>query len=107
VRAKRVTGVVCVNGTTAPEVLDQLERQGLFVPDDVSVVGFDNIAMAGLARIPLTTVAQHIATIADDAVQLLCARINGVLQGSPRVLRHPVSLVVRATTATPRGLARA
>jgi LacI family transcriptional regulator len=106
VRAKRITGVVCVNDSTALEVLDQLERQGLSVPNDVSVVGFDNIAMAGLARISLTTVAQPIATIADDAVQLLCARINGALQGSPRVLRHPVSLVVRATTAPPRGLAR-
>ncbi len=106
VRDKRVTGVVCVNDSTALEVLDQLERHGLSVPDDVSVVGFDDIAIAGLARISLTTVAQPIATIADDAVHLLCARINGALQGSPRVLRHPVSLVVRATTAPPRGMAR-
>jgi LacI family transcriptional regulator len=103
VRDKRVTGVVCVNDSTALEALDQLERHGLSVPDDVSVIGFDDIAIAGLARISLTTVAQPIATIADDAVQLLCARINGALRGSPRVLRHPVSLVVRATTALARG----
>ena len=51
VRDKRVTGVVCVNDSTALEVLDQLERHGLSVPDDVSVVGFDDIAIAGLARI--------------------------------------------------------
>jgi LacI family transcriptional regulator len=103
---RHVTGVVCVNDSTALEVLDQLERQGISVPDDVSVIGFDDIPIAGLSRISLTTVAQPIAAIADDAVHLLCSRISGALQGPPRVLRHSVSLVVRATTAPPRGPAR-
>lgn len=101
VREKCLTGLVCVNDATALEVMDHLERDGLAVPGDVSVVGFDDIPMAGLRRIALTTVAQPIAAIADDAVGLLCARIDGSLKGEPRVLRHKVSLVVRATTAKP------
>ena len=103
VRREQVTGFVCVNDATALDVLDRLEREGLSVPDDVSVVGFDDIPIARLARISLTTVAQPIAAIADDAVELLCSRIDGSLQGEPKVVRHGVSLVMRSTTAPPRG----
>ena len=99
-----VTGVVCVNDYTALEVLDHLERDGVAVPGDVSLVGFDDIPTAGLARISLTTVSQPIADIADDAVKLLCSRIDGSLQGKPQVVRHGVSLVVRASTAPPKGV---
>ena len=104
VRRQRVTGVVCVNDYTALEVLDHLERDGVAVPGDVSLVGFDDIPTAGLARISLTTVSQPIADIADDAVKLLCSRIDGSLQGKPQVVRHGVSLVVRASTAPPKGV---
>jgi LacI family transcriptional regulator len=103
IRARGVTGVVCVNDSTALDVLDHLERDGLAVPDDISVVGFDDIPVAGFARISLTTVAQPIGTIADEAVELLCARIDGSLKGEPKVVRHKVSLVVRATTGPPKG----
>jgi DNA-binding LacI/PurR family transcriptional regulator len=105
VRRKRVTGMVCVNDYVALDVLDHLERDGVAVPGDVSLVGFDDIPTAGLARISLTTVAQPIADIADDAVKLLCARIDGSLQGRPKIVRHGVSLVVRASTAPPKGVA--
>jgi DNA-binding LacI/PurR family transcriptional regulator len=103
IRHWRITGVVCVNDSTALEVLDHLERDGLAVPEDVSVVGFDDIPTASLSRISLTTVAQPIADLAEDAVKLLCGRIEGSLKGKPRVLRHKVSLVERGTTAAPRG----
>ena len=103
VRRRRVTGIVCVNDSTALEVLDHLEREGLAVPEDVSVVGFDDIPTAGLARISLTTVVQPITALAEDAVRLLCGRIDGSVKGKPKVVRHKVSLVKRGTTAAPRG----
>jgi LacI family transcriptional regulator len=103
VRRRRITGIVCVNDSTALEVLDHLEREGLAVPEDVSVVGFDDIPTAGLARISLTTVAQPVPALAEDAVRLLCGRIDGSLKGKPKVVRHKVSLVGRGTTAPPKG----
>ena len=103
VRRRGITGIVCVNDSTALEVLDHLEREGLVVPEDVSVVGFDDIPTAGLARISLTTVAQPITALAEDAVRLLCGRIDGSVKGEPKVVRHKVSLVRRSTSAAPKG----
>ena len=51
------------------------------VPDDLSVVGFDDVLMAGLARINLTTVAQPQEQLARLSVDTLAARLQGELTG--------------------------
>jgi len=71
------------------------------VPQDLSVVGFDDVVMAGLARINLTTVRQPQPELASRALHLLAARITGELQGAPRRETLGVELIVRGSTAPP------
>jgi LacI family transcriptional regulator len=95
------TAFFCSNDLVAVDLLETLEEAGLGIPASVSVVGFDDIALAGLARIALTTVAQPTDELAGAGVELLLRRIEG---GSdlPLVQRRlDARLVVRASTASP------
>jgi DNA-binding LacI/PurR family transcriptional regulator len=67
------------------------------------VVGFDDIAVAGLARISLTTVAQPLDFQAERAVSILLERMDGRAAERARHLSVPVELRVRGSTAAPRG----
>jgi DNA-binding LacI/PurR family transcriptional regulator len=77
-----------------------IDLHGLRVPEDVSLVGFDNVSLSGLARISLTTVAQPLDELARLGVQRLVDRIE---DGSDRqrATTVPVELVVRASTGPP------
>ncbi|NUR76820.1 MAG: substrate-binding domain-containing protein, partial [Thermoleophilia bacterium] len=80
------------------------------VPDDVSVVGFDNIAIAGLDRVALTTVAQPRDQLAELGASILLDRIEGGAAAPPRRVRLAPELVVRGSTrsaASPRRPPRA
>jgi LacI family transcriptional regulator len=97
----RLTAIFAANDLTAIEVLDSADRLGIAVPGQLSVVGFDDLMLAGLARINLTTIAQPKNTLARLAVQTIAARIRGALAG-PRVRQIvDFSLVVRGSTAKP------
>ena len=86
------------NDIGAIALIEACERLGLRIPDDVSVVGFDDIALAGLHRISLTTVAQSFDAQAERAVGLLLERIaNPRLE--PRHENADVQLRVRGSTA--------
>ncbi len=69
------TAVFAFNDLTAIGAIAALQRHGLRVPDDVSVVGFDDIFMATAVFPPLTTVAQPIPEVGRESVRLLLARI--------------------------------
>ena len=56
--AEPPTAFFASNDLVAIDLIETIEELGLRIPDDVSVVGFDDIAMAGLARVSLTTVSQ-------------------------------------------------
>jgi DNA-binding LacI/PurR family transcriptional regulator len=101
--ADRLTAIFAANDLTAIEVLDAADRLGIAVPGQLSVVGFDDLMLAGLARINLTSVAQPKGTMARLAVQTIAGRVRGALTG-PR-LRQIVdlALVVRGSTAPPTG----
>lgn len=83
--------------------MDVLIRSGLFVPEDVSVLGFDDSPLAGLAHIQLTTVRQNSAGLAAAAVERLVARLDGAVTGEAAadIVREP-TLVVRTSTSPPR-----
>jgi DNA-binding LacI/PurR family transcriptional regulator len=71
---------------------------GLAVPDDVSVVGFDDTELMRFTDPPLTTVHQPVTRIVDHAVELLFAQIEGrPRQQVERLL--PGELIVRGSTA--------
>jgi len=94
------TAVVAYNDMQAIAIIDQLERRGLKVPDDVSVVGFDDVPLAAHSRVQLTTVRSDAMEMSRRAVDLV---IRAAREG--RMVSHRellgVSLVVRSTTARP------
>ena len=75
------------------------DRYHLRVPGDLSIVGFDDIAMSGLARIALTTVAQPREQLARLGIETLVARIEGKLTGPLQTRLVGVELVRRMSTA--------
>jgi DNA-binding LacI/PurR family transcriptional regulator len=90
------------NDIGAIAMIEACENERLTVPDHISIVGFDDIAIAGLHRISLTTVAQPLDFQAERAVSLLLERIHdpGL---PPRHTSVPVELRVRQSTAPARG----
>ncbi|MGH2971152.1 MAG: LacI family DNA-binding transcriptional regulator [Gaiellaceae bacterium] len=93
------TAVAAANDIVAIELIDDLERGGRRVPADVSVVGFDGIAVGALGRIGLTTVAQPHEELAAAGIRLLLDRIAGGAEAAPRRILLEPQLVVRTTTA--------
>jgi LacI family transcriptional regulator len=73
-----------------------IRQAGLRIPDDIAVVGFDNLPQAALAEPPLTTVQQPIEELGIVAVELLHGFLNGS-SNSPRQIILPVELIRRTT----------
>jgi LacI family transcriptional regulator len=97
-----ITAAFSSNDYGAIELLESADRLGVRVPAELSVVGFDDVAVAGLARIDLTTVRQPKPQLARLALELLEARIQGELTGPAQRRTLDVELVVRGSTAPPR-----
>lgn len=94
------TAVVAANDRCALALLDTLRRSGVDVPGRVSVVGYNDDRLAGLAHIDLTTVRQDADALARGAVRAVAARLDdGDTAPADRLL--PPHLVVRGTTGPP------
>jgi len=92
------TAVIAYNDVLAIGVVKGLRRRGVAVPDDVSVVGVDNVMLTEVVEPELTTVASPLRSQGQTAVRNLVAMIGGAVpKGEPLVL--PVKLVVRRSTA--------
>jgi LacI family transcriptional regulator len=101
---KMPTAIMCSNDMTAIGVLHKLYRAGLRVPDDFSVIGFDNIHIAEVTIPPLTTVEMSRLDIARAAVTALREQVELVRDFSKKdefCIR--TNLVVRESTSFPRG----
>jgi LacI family transcriptional regulator len=93
-----VTGVTCGNDLLALGVVAGLVRQGVRVPEQVSVVGFDDIEMAAQSALPLTTIHQPKAELGRVATDLLLDEaLRGAAHAHREVIFQP-QLVVRETT---------
>jgi len=92
------TAIFCANDVIGFGALDATRRLRIDVPGQVSVIGFDDIPMAGWEAFSLTTVRQPLTEMARDAARLLIARIEDRDAGAPRRTVFPTHLVQRATT---------
>ncbi|MFC3741649.1 LacI family DNA-binding transcriptional regulator [Paractinoplanes deccanensis] len=98
----RVTAIFCANDRIALGVLRALHEAGRRVPEDVSIVGFDDMPDAGYFLPPLTTVRQDFGELGRRALALLLEHMAGDSAAQPphRILVMP-HLVARASSAPP------
>ena len=75
--APRPDAVMCLNDALAIGVIHELQRRGVRVPQDMQVIGFDNVPDAEYCMPGLTTIDPHVDDYARHAVDMLIARIEG------------------------------
>ncbi len=95
------TAIFAVNDARAIQIVGLAEQLGLGVPDNLSVVGFDDAGCAGHPRIGLTTVAQPKEMLAQLAVETLVQRLTGRAGTEPSRQLLGFQLIVRHSTAAP------
>ncbi|WP_430727346.1 substrate-binding domain-containing protein [Streptomyces beigongshangae] len=99
---RAATGVFCANDLLALGVLQALYEAGLRVPEDIAVVGYDDIEFAASAVVPLTSVRRPAVAMGRQAGRLL---IEDTTSGFPHehahVVLQPELVVRRSTTAVP------
>ena len=95
---KPPTAVFCHSDIMALGALSWAKRQGLKVPDDLSIIGFDNISLAEFCDPPLTTVSQPRFDIGREAMLLLLNQLSGQFVDSGSRLLD-CELIVRGSTS--------
>jgi DNA-binding LacI/PurR family transcriptional regulator len=95
------TAIFAANDLVAAGAMATLEDAGVRVPDDVSIVGYDNTLIARLQHVALTTIDQPRAAMGAQAMSVLVERIEGRRAKAQTLLATP-TLVVRRTTAIAR-----
>lgn len=96
---RRPAAVFCANDLVALGLLQELVRHGIVVPDDIAIVGFDDLEWAGAATVPLTTVRQQRHLLGGAAVRMILDEIE---QGAHHEHEHvvfPPELIVRESSA--------
>lgn len=100
-----ISAVFCFNDLTAIGALHYLIRNGIRVPEDISIVGFDNIRYSAYTNPPLTTFDQPKRSIGTEAAKMLMDLVKQTVSGEPN--DHPMSklmrgqLLVRESTKQP------
>lgn len=95
------TGVLVYNDLMALGALHAIRSRGLRVPDDISIIGFDDITMAAHANPPLTTINQPKSRMGRLAVQLLLRMNQGEQKPGEGYVLLESPLVIRESTARP------
>ncbi|MBO3744648.1 LacI family DNA-binding transcriptional regulator [Streptosporangiaceae bacterium NEAU-GS5] len=98
---RQVTGLICGSDPLALGAIRAARREGLRVPEDVSVIGYDDSALMNCVDPPLTTVRQPIEAMGRAAVELLVSQMEGAAVATGELLFEP-ELVVRSSTGRVR-----
>lgn len=96
-----ITAVYCGNDEIAFGLMRALHERGRRVPDDVSIVGFDAVALGEYSSPPLTTVRQDFARVGEELVRLLLELIQGGAPAARDPIVIPTELLIRGSTAAP------
>lgn len=99
------TAIVSFNDIAAIGAIRALRDANLRVPEDVSVIGFDDIQVAAYHNPRLTTIRQPLHDMGETAARILLQRMQG-FRDYPEVFAVPPELIIRETTAPPEGKAR-
>ena len=97
-----ITAVYAANDEMAFGLMRALYERGRHVPEDVSVIGFDGIALSEFASPPLTTVKQDFHRIGHELMRLVLEQIHSKPARSQGRVVVPTELIIRGTTAPPR-----
>jgi LacI family transcriptional regulator len=97
-----VTAVLCGSDLIAIGLIAGLSRRGIRVPEDISVVGYDNIQLATQNFVPLTTVSQPMHNIGRTAARMLFEEADVGIHHSHQQATFQPQLVVRSSTAVAR-----
>ncbi|MCY4306047.1 MAG: LacI family DNA-binding transcriptional regulator [Aestuariivita sp.] len=92
------SALFCANDVIAIGALEAARKQGYRIPQDISIIGVDDIPMASWDMISLTTVRQPIVEIGSMAAKLISETIRINKFSSPRNYIFPTSLIVRSTS---------
>ncbi|WP_433519366.1 LacI family DNA-binding transcriptional regulator [Nonomuraea sp. CA-143628] len=97
-RADRPTAVFAHNDVTAYAAMEAAADRGLRVPEDLSVVGFDDIPSSAHVKPALTTVGQPFEAMGEQAARMLLAIVSGEGPPPPTRIHLPTALIVRDST---------
>jgi LacI family transcriptional regulator len=103
---RRPSAVFCANDLLAIGFLQQMIQQGVDVPSDMAIVGYDDIDFAAAAAVPLSSVSQPRYELGRRACELLLAEADARTAGGGSAHRHQQveftpELVVRASSRRP------
>jgi LacI family transcriptional regulator len=95
------TAIFASNDVMAFGVMDAVRNRGLSVPDDISIIGFDDIPQAALTHPALTTISQPLEKMGRVATQVLLDMLSAPEKKTKRI-ELPTELIVRDSCASPR-----
>jgi LacI family transcriptional regulator len=95
------TAIFASNDVMAMGVMDAVRNRNLRIPDDVSVVGFDNIHQSAMVYPPLTTIQQPLEQMGRVATQMLLGILKTPKNEVVRI-ELPTELIVRGSTSSPK-----
>lgn len=101
IAARRLKAVICFNDLMAIGLMQGLAERGIKVPQQVSVIGFDNIFASALVTPGLTTVAAPLTMLGDAAVRWVVGNLTGNKATELGPVAVPVRLILRDSTAKP------
>ncbi|WP_379141284.1 LacI family DNA-binding transcriptional regulator [Paenibacillus sp. sgz500992] len=97
IQSGELTALFCANDKRALEVIDRLTALDIRIPEQVSLIGFDDFESSKFAKVALSTVKQYFDVLGYESAKLLFEITEGSSYGNKKVML-PTSLVIRETT---------
>lgn len=95
--------VMAINDITAIGIMDYLSQNGVYIPEDLSVIGFDNIPVASMVRPALTTIHQPAVETGNKAARMLFERIKNPKLASEQIIISP-ELIIRESVKNKKSI---